>query len=91
MAKHAVTTNAAQERALGVMLAAYNARQASGIPPGSQLTADLYFELLAQPLLAEIVEAGNVATSDDIIRAVKTAIDSGNDAKISAVKSALGL
>ena len=91
MAKHAVTTNPAQERALGVMLAAYNARQASGIPPGVPLNADQYFELLSQPLLAEIVEAGNVATNEDIVRAVKAAIDAGNDAKITAVKTALGI
>lgn len=91
MAKHSVTTNQAQERALGVMLAAHNARQASGIPPGTAITADQYFELLAQPLLAQILEAGNIATSEDIVRAIKAAIDSGNESKISAVKTALGL
>ena len=91
MAKHSVTTTQPQERALLVMLAAYNARQASGIPPGVQLTADQYFELLAQPLLASIVEQGNVTTSEDIVRAVRSAIDAGNDAKINAVKTALGL
>lgn len=91
MAKHSVTTTQPQERALLVMLAAYNARQASGIPPGVQLNADQYFELLSQPLLAHIFEQGNVVTNDDIVRAVKQAIDSGNDAKINAVKTALGL
>lgn len=91
MAKKNVTLGQAHERALAVMLAAYNARQASGIPPGVQLTGDQYFDLLSQPLLAHIVEQGNVVTNADIVRAVKDAIDSGNDAKISAVKSALGL
>lgn len=91
MAKRNVNTSQSQERGLQAMLAAYNARQASGIPPGVQLKADEYLELLSQPLLAQIVIEGNAVTNDDIVRAVKHAIDTGNDAKINAVKTALGL
>lgn len=91
MAKHAVSTDQTQERALLTLMSAYNARMAACIPPGVQVTADQYFEMLSQPLLEQIVIDGNVTTSDDILRAVKAAIDSGNDAKINAVKNALGL
>lgn len=49
--KHNVTFSQQHERALGVMLAAYNARQAASIPPGPPLTADQYFEMLSQTLL----------------------------------------
>ena len=91
MANKRITLNQAQERGLAVMLAAHNARLASGIPPGRPLAADEYLELIAQPLLAQIAAQGEATTSDDIIRAVRDAVKSGNDAKISAVKQALGL
>lgn len=91
MANRKVNTSQSQERALGAMLAAYNARQASSIPPGVQLNADQYFEMLSQPLLSSILEQGNVTTHDDIVRAVKAALDGGNEAKINSVKAALGL
>lgn len=91
MANLKVTTTKAQDRALGALLAAYNAQQASGIPPGVKLNLDQYFELLAQPLMASILEQGNVATTDDIVRAVEAAINKGEDAKINGVKAALGL
>ena len=91
MAKHSVTTSGVQERALLALLAIHNQRLASSIPPQPAINADQFFELLAQPLLAQILEHGAAATSDDVVRALKAAIESGQDAKINAVKAALGL
>ena len=91
MARHNVTTTQPQERALLALLAVHNKRQTDSIPPQPTLTADEYFELLAQPLLARILEDGTTSTSEDVVRALKAAIQSGQDAKINAVKSALGI
>ena len=91
MAKHNVTTSGSQERALLALMAIHNQRLSSSIPPQPTINADQFFELLAQPLLAQILEQGSAATSEDVVRALKAAIEAGQDTKINAVKAALGL
>lgn len=91
MPRHNVTTTQAQERALLALLAVHNKRLTSSIPPGLPLTADQFFELRADALLAQIVAEGDTETKTEIVRALKAAIDGGDSAKINAVKLALGL
>lgn len=91
MANHIVNTSAKEERGLQYQLVAWNAELAKQNPPPAAWSADQLFQELCKPLLDSLRAQGVEVAGKDIRTALNTALETGDTAKINAVKAALGL
>ena len=91
MASHPVFTTPREERGLLTLLAEVNAAFALQNPPPPLWTADQLHQELSKPLLDSYRTRGVETGGRPIRAALDAALESGDAAKISAVKAALGL
>ena len=91
MPTHTLNTNTVQFRGLATLLAKWNADLSVQSPPGTPWTADQLLQELAKPLLDSLRSQGVETGGRPIRIALDAALESGDAAKISAVKVALGL
>ena len=91
MPSHTITTTVREERGLTNQLIAFNADRAGQNPAPAPWTADQLFQYLCTGLLDSLRSAGTEVAGRGIRAALDNAIESGDAAKVAAVKIALGI
>ena len=90
MATHQITFTDAQEKGLAYVTERRNAELALEKPPTS-ITADEYLQSVFASVADDWAKQAGIAVADPIIEKLKEAIATADDAKVQAVKDALGI
>jgi hypothetical protein len=92
MAQHTITLNDLQEKGLAYANDKRNATlDPKADPPQIPLTVDEYLQFVLGPVADDWARQAGISTAEPIIEKLKEAIAAADDAKIQAVKDALGI